>query len=210
MAGLSILRRVPQLWRPQLWRPVGCQPMLAGTDAALSAKRRTEGECGAISDLMSDVLDGMRCLAEKVGGEGETPGGEEGHRRLTNEMGEPASKPGAGHPNGGSKTGERPGLLGIVLDEHEDTSDRGIALGLIPAGRFCAGAVEPGSQSRHEHKIKEPIEDRFLAKLIFTHLGSENLDQCCLSVAVRDMDDARQSGEQWLADRTARRVGARD
>ena len=173
--------------------------MLAGTDAALSAKRRTEGECGAISDLMSDVLDGMRCLAEKVGGEGETPGGEEGHRRLTNEMGEPASKPGAGHPNGGSKTGERPGLLGIVLDEHEDASDRGIALGLIPAGRFRAVAVEPGSQSRHEHKIKEPIEDRFLAKLIFTHLGSENLDQCCLSIAVWHMTTGgRAASSRWL------------
>ena len=142
--------------------------MLAGTDAAFSAKRRTEGERGAISDLMGDVLDGMRCLAEKVGGEGETPGGEEGHRRLTNEMGKPASKPGPGHPNGGSKTRERPGLLGIVLDEHKDASDRGIALGLIPAGRFCAGAVEPGSQSRHEHQIKEPIKDAS-GQVVFTH-----------------------------------------
>ena len=151
-------------------------------DPAFSPKRRTEGERRAISDLMGDVLDGMRSPAEQVGGESETPGGEKGHRRLTNEMGKPASQPGPGHPNGGSKTGERPGPLGIVLDEHEDASDPG-SLGLIPAGRFCAEAVEPGSQSRHEHQIKEPIKDRFLAKLIFTHLGSETLDQLVVLVS---------------------------
>ena len=184
--------------------------MLPGTDAAFSAKRCTEGERRAISDLMGDVLDGMRCLAEKVGGEGETPGGEERHRRLNNEMAKPASEPGPGHPNGGSKTRECPGPLGIVLDEHEDASDRGIALGLIPAGRFCAGAVEPGSQSRHEHQIKQPIKDGFLAKLIFTHLGSKSLDQCGVSVAVGDVDDGRQRGQQSLADGTARQVGAGD
>src|SRR5207344_142646 len=98
MAGLLIVRRDSlSCGGLSCGGPCGCQPMLAGDDAAFAAKRRTEGECGAISDLMSDVLDGMRCFAEKVGGEGETPGGEEGHRRLTNEKGKPTSKSGPGH-----------------------------------------------------------------------------------------------------------------
>ena len=91
--------------------------MLAGTDAAFSAKRRTEGERGADPTWMGDVLDGMRCLAEKRRRRGRHAGcGEEGHRRLTNEMANRRASLGPGHPgSAGSKTRECPGPLGIAL-----------------------------------------------------------------------------------------------
>jgi len=165
--------------------------MFARTDSPLAPEGGAESEGVAVSNLTSNVLQGVRCLTEEVSGQGKTPRGEEGHRRLADEIAEPARQPCARHAHRGSEARKRPGTFGIVLDQHQYPPDDRITLSAIPAGRHGVWAIEPSAEGRDEQQIKKPIKDRLLAELIFAHLRSEDVDQRPIGVGVADMDDRR-------------------
>jgi hypothetical protein len=86
-------------------------------------------------------------LEQEVGRESKPPLGEEGHRRLSDESGEPTGERGTRHPGTRREPGHRPRLLGMVLHQSQRRTDDRIGLGgrtrrvvRIVGGRTrCAG-----------------------------------------------------------------------
>ena len=65
-------------------------PMILWSYSPFALERRAQPEWAGIADLLCDGSDGCIRLAQHVGGQGETPGGEVRHGRFANHFGEPA------------------------------------------------------------------------------------------------------------------------
>lgn len=73
--------------------------MLAGRHPADSFEGGAEREPGAVADLAGDGVDGGSGFAQQIRGQGQSPGGQESHWGLPDDLVEAAGNGGPGHPD---------------------------------------------------------------------------------------------------------------
>ena len=78
--------REMQLCRVGSWDRCGAKAVLFRTDPPDAFEGGAEGEGVAVADQLCDRADGGVRFPQKVGSQGESPAGEEGHGRLADEL----------------------------------------------------------------------------------------------------------------------------
>jgi hypothetical protein len=119
------------------------QAVLLGAHAEDALGRRAEGVRAAVADLAGDRTDRRVRLAQQVRREGETPVGEERHRWLPHQLGEPAGQRRPGDTGRLGQGGNRPVVRGVVVQHPHGPAHHRVTQRAVPGGGRGVGAVEP-------------------------------------------------------------------
>lgn len=139
--------------RFQATRRPGCAT--PRTDVVGPLEGGGEGEGAAAADLAGDGGEGVVGVARPVGGEGEPPAGEVGHRGFADEPGEAAGERGPGDAGLLGEPGDGPRAGRVVLDQPQHRPDDRVGQGLVRAR-------EPGPQGGDDEQVEQPVQDNLL------------------------------------------------
>jgi hypothetical protein len=161
-----------------------------------------------VADLPGDGGEAGVGLAEEVGGQREAPAREEGHRRFADQLGEPAGQRRPRHPGLGGERGHRPAPRRVVLQQPQGPADDRVAVAAVPGRGRGVGAGEPGAQRRDQQQVQQPVEDRFLARLVLDDLLRQQRHQRRGPVARGEHEQVRQHADEAAAHLALEVVGA--
>ena len=151
--------------------------MLLRADPSRPLERRAQRVRAPVADLAGDAADRRPGLEQQVSGQVQAPTGQERHRRLADELGEPAGQGGARGADPRGQGGDRPRVGGVVLHEPQGRTHDGVAAGPEPTRRTAVGAAEPCPQGGDQQQVEEAVEDSRLPRLVDRHLPIEDVDQ---------------------------------
>jgi len=158
--------------------------------------------------LLGHRADRGAGLAQQVGRQRQPPGGEEGHRRFADQLGEPAGEGSPRHAGLAGQARDGPRLRRVVLQHPQGPADHRVALGPVPAGRLRLMTGQPRAQHRDEQQVEQPVEDRLLPRLVPGDLPAEHRQERRVPLVGRHDHEPGQDRQQLPADLAVPLVGA--